>query len=329
MRKTAFVTGGTGFTGGHLCEKLKERGYRVLALVRPGRDAADLVKLGVEIVEGDLTERDSLKGKLDGVDVVFHIAATYRLEGIPKKQFWLVNVEGTRNLLDEALRAKVSRFIHCSTVGVHGDIKNPPATEETPYNPGDWYQESKLEGELLALSYFREKGLPGTVVRPVGIYGPGDTRFLKIFRFLKSGRFRMIGSGEVLYHFTFVKDLVEGIVLAAEKEAAVGQIYIIGGDEYVTLNKFVEILAEILDVKVPRLKIPLWPVWIAGALCEWTCRPLGIEPPIFRRRVDFFVKDRAFDISKAKRELGHKPRVSLREGLKITAEWYKKQGLLE
>lgn len=329
MSKVAFVTGGTGFTGGYLCKNLVRRGYHVRALARETSKTDALEALGVKIVRGDLTDRESLRGKLDGADVVFHIAATYRQEGIPKEEFWRVNVEGTRNMLDEALSAGVERFVHCSTVGVQGEIKNPPATEEAPYNPGDWYQESKMEGELLALDYFRNRGLKGTVVRPVGIYGPGDTRFLKIFRHINNGTFRMIGSGNVLYHMTFVEDLVEGIALAGEKDAAIGQIYTIGGEEYTTLNELVQLIAEILGKEVPRLKIPVWPVWTAGLLCEWICRPLRIEPPIFRRRVDFFIKDRAFDISKAKRELGYQPKVSLREGLKITADWYREQGWLD
>lgn len=328
MARTALVTGGTGFTGGYLCENLVKRGYLVKALARSSSDISKLEKLGVEILQCDFTDRESLKGKMKNVDVVFHIAAAYRQEGIPKSEFWRVNVEGTRNLLDEALAGGVGRFVHCSTVGVQGEISNPPATEEAPYKPGDWYQESKMDGELLALDYFQNKRLPGVVVRPVGIYGPGDTRFLKIFKFVKNGKFRMIGSGNVLYHLTFVEDLVEGIALAGEKNGAAGNIYTIGGDGYFTLNDFVNTLAEIFDAKVSKIKIPVWPVWLAGLACELICRPLKIEPPIFRRRVDFFIKDRAFDISKAKKEIGFQPKVPVRKGLQITADWYLKQGLL-
>lgn len=328
MARTAFVTGGTGFTGGYLCRNLVKRGYHVKALARPTSNISQLESLGVEIVYDDISNRESLHGRMNGVDVVFHIAAAYRQEGIPKSEFWRVNVDGTRNLLDEALESKVDRFVHCSTVGVQGEISNPPATEEAPYNPGDWYQESKMEGELLALDYFHNKGLKGVVVRPVGIFGPGDNRFLKIFRFVKNGKFRMIGSGKVLYHLTYVEDLVEGIALAGERNEAIGNIYTIGGEEYITLNEFVKSLAEIFGTKISSLKIPVWPVWLAGFLCELVCRPLRIEPPIFRRRVDFFIKDRAFDISKAKKDIGYRPSVPLRKGLQITADWYIEQGLL-
>lgn len=327
--KAALVTGATGFTGGYLCENLSKRGYQVKALARKTSDLSKLKTIGAEIVYGNITDRDSLNGIMKDVDVVFHIAAAYRQEGIPKSEFWRVNVEGTRNLLDEALKAKVGRFVHCSTVGVQGEISKPPASEEAPYKPGDWYQESKMEGELLALDYFRTKDLNGVVVRPVGIYGPGDNRFLKIFRFVKNGKFKMIGNGEVLYHLTFVEDLVDGIALAGEADQAKGNIYTIGGDGYITLNEFVQMLADIFGTKVSKLRIPVWPVWLAGLLCEIACRPLRIEPPIFRRRVDFFIKDRAFDITKAKKDLGYQPQVPLRKGLQITADWYSEKGLLD
>ena len=329
MAKVAFVTGVTGFTGGWLAKRLVERGYSVRGLVRNVNKAANLKELGVELIQGDLRNKDCYKDAVKGSDVVFHVAAAYRQEGVPDKLFRQVNVDGTRNMLEAAKAAGVKRFVHTSTVGVQGEIKDPPATEEAPFNPGDVYQESKKAGELLAKHFFRENDLPGVVVRPVGIYGPGDTRFLKIFKFVNNGKFRMIGSGNVLYHLTFVDDLVQGIILAGEKEEAVGQIYTIGGPEYTTLEKLVQLIAEVLEVTVPRKKLPVWPFWIAGLLCEGVCRPLRIEPPIYRRRLDFFTKDRAFDISKARRELGYEPKVSLKTGLKITGDWYKQMGWLD
>jgi nucleoside-diphosphate-sugar epimerase len=265
---------------------------------------------------------------MKNVAIVYHVAATYRTEGVPRKYFWQVNVDGTRRLLEAAQRAGVARFVHCSTVGVQGEIKNPPATEDAPFSPGDVYQESKLAGELLARKFFEDNKLPGAIVRPVGIYGPGDMRFLKLFRFIHNGKFRMLGSGRVLYHLTFVEDLVAGIALAGEKAEAVGQAFTIGGSEYTTMTELVARIAKALNVPVPRKKIPVWPVWFSGLLCEMICRPFGIEPPIYRRRVDFFIKDRAFDISKARKLLGYEPKVDLDNGLQRTAAWYHAQGLL-
>jgi len=331
MSTKVLVTGANGFTGSYLCKHLQQRGYHVRGLVRKSSDLTLLKDIDVELVYGNFADPSSaneLRHAMKGVETVYHVAAAYRTEGVPNRYFWQVNVEGTHHLLQAALRSNVRRFVHCSTVGVQGDIKNPPATEEAPYAPGDVYQESKLEGEKLARRFFEEHRLPGVVVRPVGIYGPGDRRFLKIFKFVNNGRFRMFGSGEVLYHMTYVEDLVAGITLAGEKPEALGQVFTIGGSEYTTLNELVERIARALEVPVPRKHFPVWPVWMAGWLCELVCKPLRIEPPIYRRRVDFFVKDRAFDISKARRLLGYQPQVNLDSGLKITADWYRANGLL-
>lgn len=322
------MTGGSGFTGSHLCRLLVEKGYAVRALVRAGSRTGHLEKLGAQLVHGDLTHLPAQNGAFDGVDVVFHVAAAYRQEGISKEQFWKVNVDGTQAMLEAARDHGVKRFVHCSTVGVQGEIKNPPARESDPYQPGDHYQESKMEGEKLALGFFDAHKMDGVVVRPVGIYGPGDTRFLKLFKFIYNGKFRMIGKGDVLYHLTYVEDLVRGIILAGECKEAVGNVYTIGGNEYLTLKELVALIAEVLEKPVPQKQLPLKPVYLAAALCESICRPLGVEPPLYRRRLDFFTKDRAFDISRAKKDLGYQPQVSLKEGLRLTAEWYKKHGML-
>lgn len=329
MNRKVLVTGATGFTGGYLCEGLVERGYQVRALSLPNQDMSKLEKLGVEVVIGDLTKKETLAPAVKDINVVYHIAAIFREQDVPNSLFYDVNVGGTKNLLEASLEAGVLRFVHCSTVGVQGKIKNPPADENAPYNPGDVYQRSKVEGEKLALQFFKDHKdeIEGVVFRPVGIYGPGDMRFLKIFKFVDNGKFMMIGSGKVLYHLTFVKDLVDGIILCGEKKEAVGEIFTLGGNEYLELNEFVKLLADVLGVKPPKRRIPAWPVWTAGLLCEILCYPFRIQPPIFRRRVDFFIKDRAFDISKAKRLLGYNPKVDLRTGLKLTADWYREQKL--
>lgn len=325
----ALVTGANGFTGSYLTKHLLDQGYQVRALVRKKADLSNLHDLDIEYAYADLGETADLSDDvMRDIDVVHHVAAVFRAENVPKQHFFDVNAGGTKRLLQAAKRSNVKRFIHCSTVGVQGNIKHPPATEDHPYGPGDYYQESKLEGELLARSFFESEGLPGVVVRPAGIYGPGDMRFHKLFKFIDTGKFRMIGSGSVLYHLTYVTDLVAGMTLAGEHEEALGQVFTIGGEEHLTLLEFVEKIATILNKRISTTRIPVWPVWSAGLLCEILCKPLGITPPLYRRRVDFFIKDRAFDISRAKKVLGYQPKVAVNYGLVLTANWYRQNGLL-
>lgn len=321
---TVLVTGANGFTASYVCRQLLEKGYKVRGLVRKNADMKLIAGLPLELHYADLAVDKDFTSAMKDVEIVYHIAAAYRAENVPKKYFWDVNVEGTRKLLEAAKKTGVKKFVHSSTVGVQGYIKNPPAKEEDPYNPGDYYQESKVDGEKLVLEFYRKEKLPISIVRPVGIYGPGDTRFLKLFKHIYNGKFRMIGNGKVLYHLTFVEDLARGFILAGEKDEAIGEIFTIGGEGYLTLLELAEKIAKIFNKPLPKVKIPVWPVWIGGLLCEIVCKPFGITPPIYRRRVDFFIKDRAFDISKAKKVLGYQPKVSLDEGLKITAEWYLK-----
>jgi nucleoside-diphosphate-sugar epimerase len=324
----ALVTGATGFTGGYLVENLLRHNYKVRILAQPTSNIDKFKNKPVEIFLGRLQTKEHIFKAVEGVDVVFHVAALYRSANLPDTAYWEVNVIGTQNLLDAALYHNVKRFVHCSTGGVHGHIKNPPANEEAPFRPGDVYQDSKAEAEKLSLFYFSEKGLPVSVVRPTGIYGPGDTRMLKMYRMIQNKKFIMFGKGTVNYHLTFVTDTVEGLRLAAEKEAAIGQAFLIAGEEYTTLSEFAQAVAKILNVPIPKIKLPVWPLYWAGFFCEKICVPFKIQPPIFRRRVDIFTKDRAFDISKAKRDLGFKPVVSMEDGLLQTAKWYIQNGYL-
>ncbi|MCP5095926.1 MAG: NAD-dependent epimerase/dehydratase family protein [Chloroflexi bacterium] len=323
------VTGATGFTGGHLARRLAKDGESVRALVRDPKRATELSACGIEIVQGDLTDPASLAKAMEGIELVYHIAAIFRQENVTDQQMWDINCHGVKNMLDAAIAAgSVKRFVHCSTIGVHGDIKNPPATEETPYGPGDYYQESKTGGEKIAIEYMEQGKLPITIFRPGGIYGPRDMRFLKLFRPIKKRRFLMLGSGEILYQLVYIDDLVDGIILCGTAVNSVGNIYILTGEPALTLNQLVGEIADVVDAPKPKLKFPVMPVYFAGYLMELIFKPFGIEPPLYRRRVDFFRKDRSFSIEKARTSLGFEPKVDVKTGLARTAAWYEEQGLI-
>jgi nucleoside-diphosphate-sugar epimerase len=321
----ALVTGATGFTGGHLARALAARGTSVRALVREPAKAAELAAAGVELAAGDLRDRTSIEAAVRGVDVVYHVAAIYRQAGVSAEVYRAVNALAVSELIEAAAAAGVRRVVHCSTVGVHGDIEHPPANEDAPLRPGDVYQRTKLEGEQLAREAAGRARIELTIARPSGIYGPGDRRLLKLFRGVARRRFPILGSGRIYYHLTYIDDLVEGFRLCGEQPAAASRTYILAGGEVTTLNELVRIVAEVAGVAPPRVHLPVWPFWLAGAACEAICVPLGIEPPIYRRRVDFYTKSRAFDITRARQELGYDPKVDLRDGIARTLTWYGQQ----
>jgi dihydroflavonol-4-reductase len=321
------ITGATGFTGGHLARALRSHGATVRALVRDAGRAKDLAAAGIDLVIGDLREPSTLARAVAGVDVVYHVAAMYREAGISTDTYRAVNALAVRALIEAAAAANVRRVVHCSTVGVHGDIEHPPADEEAPLRPGDVYQRTKLEGEQLAREAADRLGIEVTIVRPSGIYGPGDRRLLKLFR-AAVRRYPILGSGEIYYHLTYIDDLTEGFRLCGEHAAAANRTYILAGGEVTTLNELVGTIAQVAGVSPPRWHLPVWPFRAAGALCEAVCVPLGIEPPIYRRRVDFYTKSRAFTVARARREIGYAPRVGLREGIGRTLDWYREHGWL-
>jgi nucleoside-diphosphate-sugar epimerase len=320
------VTGATGFTGGHLARTLAGRGYDVAALVRDENRAVPLREAGITVVPGDIRDRAAVARAAAGAEVIYHIAALYRQAGLAAGEYRAVNAEAPGTIVRAARAAGVRRVVHCSTVGVHGDIERPPANEDAPLRPGDVYQVTKLEGERIAREAAAETGTDLVIARPTGIYGPGDRRLLKLFRGVAMRRFVVLGHGRIFYHLTYIDDLVEGLRLCGEVPDAVGRTYILAGGEVTTLNELVERIAAVAGVAPPRLHLPVWPFWLAGAACEALCAPLKIEPPIYRRRVDFFTKSRAFDITRARRELGYSPGVSLRAGIERTLRWYKEAG---
>jgi nucleoside-diphosphate-sugar epimerase len=321
------ITGAAGFTGLSLTLALATAGYRVRGLVRSSSRAEALEKEGIPVVVGDIRDPEVVREATKGVDTVYHLAAVFRRAGVPDSEYREVHVDATRQLVEASAAAGVRRVVHCSTVGVHGSVAgDAPATESAPFRPGDMYQATKLEGERVALETADALKVPLTVVRPGPIYGPGDRRLLKLIGGVARGRFALLGDGSARFQMVHVDDLIRGFRLAAETPKAAGQTYIVTGSEAPTLNELVRKIAEVAHVTSPRFRLPVWPFWLAGAVCEAVCIPFGIEPPIFRRRVKFFTSNRWFDTSRARRELGFVPRVTLRDGLRQTLDSYQRLG---
>lgn len=321
------VTGASGYIGGQLALRLRREGRSVRTLMRPSSCVDHLVAAGVDLVQGDIRNPEDVARAVEGVHLVYHIAGVFRTAGHSDSLYMDVNHGGTQNVMDAAKRHGVARVVHNSTIGVHGDVQEVPCTEDSPFNPGDAYQRSKLEGERCAREAFAS-GLPGTVCRPSSVYGPGDLRNLKLFKMLRLSRFWMFGSGETLFHPAYIDDLIEGFLLCGSHPAAIGRTYLLAGPEYVTLNQWVAAAARAVHREPPRRRLPYWPLGTAAAVCEAVCVPFGIEPPLHRRRARFFVNKRAFSSARASEELGYNPRVGVVEGCRRTAAWYFEQGYL-
>ena len=323
------VTGGMGFTGSHLVRRLLDRGHTVLVVDNQrGLFYDELQMRGAEIELGSITDKELLTKMIYDCEVVYHLAAAFRQLNAPKKYYWNVNVEGTRYLLDISLRYQVRKFIYCSTQGVHGHIRHPPGNEDSPIAPEDYYQYTKYEGEKIVQEYV-EKGLDAVTLRPTAIYGPGDPeRFLYLFRLTKYGIFLMFGNGNTFYHPVYIESLVDAFELAAEKEDIGGEVYLIGDEQYYSIEELVKHIASTINVSVQILHLPFMPLWLGASVCEKVCELFRLTPPLFRRRVEWFRQTRAFSINKAKHELNYQPRIGLTEGLSKTAQWYREHGYI-
>ena len=323
------VTGGTGFTGQVLVRQLCDLGCTVRVIARPTSNIDNLKSLPVDWFRGDVYDTDTIKQAVEGVHYIFHVAAAYREASISDHTYHRIHVESTQLLANAAVeQSQFKRFVHISTIGVLGHIECPPGNEETPFNPGDIYQTTKAEAELWIRKFAKEHDLPYTVIRPAAIYGPGDRRLLKLFKMAKMPMIPLLGFGKCLYHLIHVEDLARCIILAATHENALGNIFICGNRESVTLKEMISIIANVLVKKAIFFRLPASPFFLIGYLCEFVCKPLGLEPPIYPRRVAFFTKDRSFDTRRLREQLGFEYQFDNVTGIQQTTRWYLNQGWL-
>lgn len=323
------VTGATGFTGVVLTQKLVRAGLKVRALARETSDLEPLQGLDIEWLRGDVFDAEVMRKAVNDQQYVFHVAAAFREAKSSEQDYWNVHVKSTQLIAEEALKnPDFKRLIQVSTIGVHGHIENPPATEEYPFGPGDGYQRTKLQAEQWLIEFADKHNFPYTIVRPAAIYGPGDRRLLKLFKMALKRYFLLLGKGNCMYHLVHVDDLTNTFIVAATHPDALGETFISGADEPIGIAGIAAIVAEHFEKKMKVVRLPIGPFFLLGDICEAVCKPLKIEPPIYRRRVAFYSKDRHFDVEKMRTVLGYTPRHGNVEGIIETADWYVEQGWL-
>ncbi len=328
-QRQVLVTGATGFTGRVLTHKLLDAGARVRAIARPSSKLGDLEQRDIEWLRGDVFDEALLERAVADVEYIFHLAAAFREEKSTDDDFRKVHLDSTQAMARRVQgRPGFRCFVHVSTVGVHGHIEVDRADEQYRFAPGDGYQRTKLEGEQWLKSFGDENGLPYTIIRPAPIFGPGDMRLLKIFRMVNKGYLLMLGKGKGMYHLVHVDDLTNTILLAGITPRALGEAFISAGDEPISIEDMSRVIARQLGRGVRTIRLPIQPFYWASDLCRVICTPLGIQPPIYRRRVDFYTKDRQFDNRKIREYLDYQFGYDNERGLAETTAWYRDQGLL-
>ena len=316
------ITGAGGFIGSHLVDSQLEQGHDVRAVdLHLDLLQHQSANPHLETFLGDITDENLLKKLVEGVDIVYHLASAHLDVSLSDEHYRRVNVGATLSLLKAARHAGVKRFVHCSSVGVIGDVESPPADESTDCHPTNIYERTKLAGEREALAYSHRTGFPVVVMRPAWVYGPRCPRTAKLMRTISKGRFLFFGSGQNMRHPVYINDAVKGLELCASADGVNTEVFIIAGENAVPVAELVSVMSRELGVRSPKLHLPIALGLLGGYSLEMAFKLIGKQPPFSRRSVDFFLKHNAYDIRKAKRMLGYQPQTDLRTGLQKTILW--------
>jgi nucleoside-diphosphate-sugar epimerase len=325
------ITGGTGFIGTRLALACRDAGdiVRVLGQTNTpaeSSNAEELREAGIELLLGSVLDGDLLDQAAANCDCVYHLAAAQHEAGKPDEHFRKINVEGTRAVLQACAKCGVGRLVHGSTIGVYSANGSTTVRDNTETIPDNIYGITKLEAEKLVQDAAPD--LPVVIVRISETYGPGDRRLLKLFKGIQTRKYFHIGACHNLHHPIYISDLIDGLRMASVSDAAVGKTMVLPGYEALTTRGMVEAIAAALEVPAPKVTVPLWPLWSAAVVMETTLRPLGIHPPLHRRRMHFFTKSFEFDGRASRELLGFEPGVPFAEGARRTAHWYRQAGIL-
>jgi len=328
-KEKVLVTGGGGFIGSHLVEYLLAKGY-IVRTVDVHTENLEHIRenKNLEVIEADYLGKNLIPELVKDIDIVFHIASAHLSISVSDQYYRDNNLVATQKLVEECHRQGVGRFVYCSTVGVMKDMGREPATEESPLKPQTIYEKTKLMAEEYVKEYYKKTKYPIVVVRPSFVYGPRCPRTIKLFKGINKGRFFMVGNGSTYRQSAYVTDMAEGIWLASQTDKAIGQVYILSGEERTTVKDMVTVISELTGKKKLPLRIPPFMMYPLSVIVEFMFKIINKEPPFSRRSLLFFVNNYLYDISKAKKDLGYKPKVGLREGLKLTYGWIIENGVL-
>ncbi|MFB6075720.1 MAG: NAD-dependent epimerase/dehydratase family protein [Candidatus Aenigmatarchaeota archaeon] len=302
------VTGGTGFIGSQLVKRLKNRSDVEEILVLARSEKANEGKINYHM--GDITKPNMFK-KIKSTDVVFHLASIID-ESVPLKKMRNVNIKGTENVIKYCMNNDVEQLIYTSSTGVYGKLNNPPADEETIFNPQTNYERTKLEAEERVRD-FMENGFNATVLRPTIVYG--ENHYWKGILKKAKKRFPLIGDGKNHFHTLYIKNIIDVFDLILKNEKAYGKIYNIADKKAYTYRETYEIMCDELDVDFPSKKIPPWVAHIVAKIYEMKSFITGEKPTITSEYINRLLRERWFDINKIKKELNYEPEYDFKNGI--------------
>jgi oxidoreductase len=324
------VTGASGFLGSHLVEGLLARDEDVAALVRASSDRGHLERLGVEIVEGDIRDRESLPACLAGVDRVFHCAALVSDWGA-WDEFRDANVAGVRNLLEAAEKVDLGLFVHISSTDVYGH-PDRAVDESAPFRRrGFPYGDTKIEGEEVLWRFVRERGLRAAVVRPASLYGPRSQTFVvDPLELLRDRRLPLFGPAGRAAGLAEVTNAVDAILLIASSERSLGRAFNVTDGSRVSWQTYFQRLAQAAGFPPPRLRVPRPLAYAAAWATEHAYRALRLRarPPLTRLMVELLATEQGFSNARLAAELGYRPRVDFDEGMRRVEGWLRMEGLI-
>ena len=323
------ITGATGLLGSHLIKELQQRGEHIRALVLPVENADTLLAQGVEVVRGDVTDASTLGPAVKDIDLVFHLAG---MMGVwrPLADYRLVNVIGSENLYRAAQAAHVRRFVHTSSHTVYGLGHGRFMTEKDALKPDpDPYSITKAEGDRLMRRLMLNSDVETVILRPGTFFGPGDRlHFGRMAQKMKDGKGLILGKGDNALPFCYVTDVVQGFLLAAYHENAPGNVYNITNDRPLTQLEMFNAIADAVGGVRPTLHLPYLPIYYGSIVAEKVvARATRTKPVVTQLGAMMFGSDNRHSVAKARRELGYEPKVDLREGIKLAAEWFNAGGM--
>lgn len=324
------ITGGTGFIGRKLIPELLKQGNEISVLCRNLEKAKKLLPSECHVIIGDITERESLRGCCDGIDMVYQLVGLSGNE-LPSdfqfKRFRKVNVEGLRNIVEEAQEAKVSRFIQVSSIAAMGIVKEMPITSQSKCEPYLPYQVSKREGEMLILDKVKNEGFPAIIIRPAKVYGVGgEDSYQSIIKMCKGGVFPKIGMKDTQVSHCYVDDLITTLVMLTAK-GKIGETYICATEKGIGFYESVRLVAKLMNKRVLMIPVPRWAMASLAYMIEVAFGWIGRKSPVTRRNVIAATTDRIYDFTANKRDIGFVSSVTMEEGIRRCVEYNKTKGL--